>query len=230
MNLAATLRGTTYRFRDLKQVLAKANEEKSGDRLAGLAADSVSERVAAKRVLADVTLCELYENPVVAPDTDAVTRLILDDIQRPIYDSVKSWTVAKLREHVLADGTDGAELLRLSRGLTSEMIAACAKLMTNLDLIHAARKIRVVVHATNTVGLANRLSIRLQPNHPSDSIEGILASLRDGLVYGAGDAVIGINPVTDDPGTTAKILNATGDFMRQWRIPTQNCCLAHVTT
>ena len=118
MNLAATLRGTTYRFRDLKQVLAKANEEKSGDRLAGLAAESVSERVAAKRVLAEVTLQELYENPVVPPEQDAVTRLILDDLQRPIYDSVKSWTVAKLREHVLSDETDGAALLRLSRGLT----------------------------------------------------------------------------------------------------------------
>ena len=230
MNLAATLRGTTYRFRDLKQVLAKANEEKSGDRLAGVWADSVSERIATKRVLAEVTLQELYENPVVPPEQDAVTRLILEDVQRPIYDSVKSWTVARLREHVLADTTDGAELLRLSRGLTSEMIAACAKLMTNMDLVHAARKIRVVVHATNTVGLPGRLSIRLQPNHPSDSIEGILASLRDGLVFGAGDAVIGVNPVTDDPGTTAAILNATGDFMRQWRIPTQNCCLAHVTT
>ena len=230
MNLAATLRGTTYRFRDLKQVLAKANEEKSGDRLAGLAAETVSERIAAKRVLADVTLRELYENPVVPPEQDAITRLILDDLQRPIYDSVKSWTVAKLREHVLSDEADGPSLLRLSRGLTSEMIAACAKLMTNMDLVHAARKIRVVVHATNTVGLPNRLSIRLQPNHPSDSIEGILASLRDGLVFGAGDAVIGVNPVTDDPGTTAAILNATGDFMRQWRIPTQNCCLAHVTT
>jgi ethanolamine ammonia-lyase large subunit len=230
MNLAATLRGTTYRFRDLKEVLAKANEEKSGDRLAGLAAASVSERIAAKRVLASVTLSELHENPVVPPEADAVTRLILDDLQRPIYDAVKSWTVAELREHVLADTTSGAELLRLSRGLTSEMIAACAKLMTNMDLVYAARKIRVVVHATTTVGLPGRLSVRLQPNHPSDSIEGIMASLREGLSYGAGDAVIGINPVTDDPGTTAKILNATGDFMRQWRIPTQNCCLAHVTT
>ena len=161
MNLAATLRGTTYRFRDLKQVLAKANEEKSGDRLAGLAAESVSERVAAKRVLAEVTLQELYEKPGVPPEQDAVTRLILDDLQRPIYDSVKSWTVAKLREHVLSDENDGAALLRLSRGLSSEMIAACAKLMTNMDLVHAARKIRVVVHATNTVGLPGRLSIRL---------------------------------------------------------------------
>jgi len=134
MNLAATLRGTTYRFRDLKQVLAKANEEKSGDRLAGVCADSVSERIAAKRVLAEVTLQELYENPVVPPEQDAVTRLILEDVQRPIYDSVKSWTVARLREHVLADTTDGGELLRLSRGLTSEMIAACAKLMSRLSV------------------------------------------------------------------------------------------------
>jgi ethanolamine ammonia-lyase large subunit len=230
MNLAATLRGTTYRFRDLKEVMAKANEEKSGDRLAGLAAATVSERIAAKRVLAEVTLGDLHENPVVPAEKDAVTRLILDDLQRPIYEEVKSWTVAQLREHVLADTTSGADLLRLSRGLTSEMIAACAKLMTNLDLVYAARKIRVVVHATNTVGLPGRLSVRLQPNHPSDSVEGILASLREGLSYGAGDAVIGINPVTDDPATTAAILNASGDFIRQWRIPTQNCCLAHVTT
>jgi ethanolamine ammonia-lyase large subunit len=230
MNLAATLRGTTYRFADVKDVLAKANEEKSGDRLAGVAAASVSERVAAKRVLAELTLQELYENPVVPADRDAVTRLILDDLQRPVYESMKSWSVARLREHVLDDAVDGAELLRLSRGLSSEMIAACAKLMTNMDLIYGARKIRVVVHATNTVGLDGRLSVRLQPNHPSDSIEGILASMREGLSYGCGDAVIGINPVTDNPEQTAAILNASASFMRQWRIPTQNCCLAHVTT
>src|ERR1051325_4765441 len=156
MNLAATLRGTTYRFADVKDVLAKANEEKSGDRLAGVAAASVSERIAAKRVLAELTLQELHENPVVPAERDAVTRLILDDLQRPVYESVKSWSVARLREHVLDDGVDGAELLRLSRGLSSEMIAACAKLMTNMDLIYAARKIRVVVHATNTVGLEGR--------------------------------------------------------------------------
>jgi ethanolamine ammonia-lyase large subunit len=230
MNLAATLRGTTYRFGDVKEVLAKANEEKSGDRLAGVAAASVSERVAAKRVLAELTLHDLHENPVVPAEADAVTRLILGDLQRPVYQAVKSWTVAQLREWVLDDAVDGAELLRVSRGLSSEMIAACAKLMTNMDLIYAARKIRVVVHATNTVGLAGRLSVRLQPNHPSDSIEGILASMRDGLSFGSGDAVIGINPVTDNPEQTTAILNASSAFMRQWRIPTQNCCLAHVTT
>ncbi len=230
MNLAATLRGTTYRFRDVRDVMAKANEAKSGDQLAGLAAGSVSERVAAKRVLAELTLEDLYENPAVPPEKDAVTRLILEDLQRPVYESLRSWTVARLREHVLDDAVTGAELLRLSRGLSSEMIAACAKLMSNLDLIYAARKIRVVVHATNTVGLEGRLSVRLQPNHPSDSVEGILASTREGLSFGSGDAVIGVNPVTDSPEQTAAILNAVGDFMRQWRIPTQSCCLAHVTT
>jgi ethanolamine ammonia-lyase large subunit len=230
MNLAATLRGTTYRFGDVKEVLAKANEEKSGDRLAGVAAASVSERIAAKRVLAELTLHDLHENPVVPAERDAVTRLILGDLQRPVLQAVRSWTVAQLREWVLDDGVDGAELLRVSRGLSSEMIAACAKLMTNMDLIYAAKKIRVVVHATNTVGLPGRLSVRLQPNHPSDSIEGILASMRDGLSFGSGDAVIGINPVTDNPEQTTAILNASSAFMRQWRIPTQNCCLAHVTT
>jgi ethanolamine ammonia-lyase large subunit len=214
----------------VKDVLAKANEEKSGDRLAGVAAASVSERVAAKRVLAELTLHDLHENPVVPAERDAVSRLILDDLQRPVYESMRSWTVARLREHVLDDAVDGAELLRLSRGLSSEMIAACAKLMTNLDLIYAAKKIRVVVHAANTVGLPGRLSVRLQPNHPSDSIDGILASMREGLSYGSGDAVIGINPVTDNPEQTTAILNASSRFMRQWRIPTQNCCLAHVTT
>lgn len=230
MNLGATLRGTTYRFRHVKDVLAKANEEKSGDRLAGVAAASASERVAAKRVLAELTLAELFENPVVPPEDDAVTRLILGDVQRPVYDKVKSWTVSRLREHVLDDNVTGDALLDLSRGLTSEMIAACAKLMTNLDLVHAAAKIRVVVHATNTGGLPGRLSTRLQPNHPSDSIDGILASVREGISYGAGDAVIGVNPVTDKVERTVEILNATGEFIRQWRVPTQNCCLAHVTT
>jgi ethanolamine ammonia-lyase large subunit len=230
MNLAATLRGTTYRFRDLKQVLAKANEEKSGDRLAGLAADSVSERVAAKRVLADVTLGELLRKS--GRGAGQGRGHAPDPGRHPAAD---------LRQREVVDGGEAARTRALRRDRRGGAAAPVARADQRDDrrvreaddqprLVHAARKIRVVVHATNTVGLANRLSIRLQPNHPSDSIEGILASLRDGLVYGAGDAVIGINPVTDDPGTTAKILNATGDFMRQWRIPTQNCCLAHVTT
>src|SRR5258708_5730613 len=157
MKLAATLRGTTFRFADLKEVLAKANEEKSGDKLAGVAAATATERVAAKLVLSEVTLRELRENPAVPYEKDAVTRLIQDDIQIPIYDSVKSWTVAQLREHVLDENVTGGDLLRLSRGLTSEMIAACAKLMSNLDLIVGAKKIRVVVHCNNTLGLPGRL-------------------------------------------------------------------------
>src|SRR5258706_680689 len=195
--------------------LAKANEEKSGDRLAGVAAASATERVAAKLVLAEVTLAELREHPAVPYDDDAVTRLIQDDLNLPIFESVKSWSVSRLREHVLDENVSGEDLLRLSRGLTSEMIAACAKLMSNLDLIVAARKIRVVVHANNTLGLPGRLSIRLQPNHPSDSIEGILASLKEGLSFGVGDAVFGINPVTDNVEQTTKILNATHRFLEE---------------
>src|SRR5262249_39338536 len=230
MKLSATLRGTTFRFADLKEVMAKANEEKSGDKLAGVAAATATERVAAKLVLSEVTLREVRENPVVPYDQDAVTRLIQDDLNIPIYESVKNWTVARLREHVLNQEVTGPDLLRLSRGLTSEMIAACAKLMSNLDLVVAAQKIRVVVHANNTLGLAGRLSIRLQPNHPSDDVDGILASLKEGLSFGAGDAVVGINPVTDNPEQTRKILDATDAFLREWRVPTQNCCLAHMTT
>jgi ethanolamine ammonia-lyase large subunit len=230
MRLKATLRGTTYAFRDLNEVLAKANEEKSGDRLAGVAASSASERVAAKMVLAEVTLADLREHPAVPYEKDAVTRLILDDLSQPIFDEVKHFTVAQLREHVLDQGVSGDKLLRLSRGLSSEMIAACAKLMSNLDLITAARKIRVVVHANNTLGLEGRLGVRLQPNHPSDDEAGILASLKDGLAFGCGDAVIGVNPVTDNVEQTRKILDATWHFLREWKVPTQNCCLAHLTT
>jgi ethanolamine ammonia-lyase large subunit len=230
MKLAATLRGKTYVFRDLVEVLAKANEEKSGDKLAGVAASSAQERVAAKLVLSEVTLQELRDNPVVPYDSDAVTRLIQDDLSLPIYETVKSWTVAQLREHVLDENVSGADLLRLSRGLTSEMIAGAAKLMSNLDLIVGAKKIRVVVHANNTLGLPGRLSTRLQPNHPSDDIDGILASLKEGLSFGVGDAVLGINPVTDNVPQTRKILDATHRFLEEWRVPTQNCCLAHVTT
>jgi ethanolamine ammonia-lyase large subunit len=230
MQLRATLRGVTYAFGDVKDVLAKANEAKAGDRLAGIAAASAAERVAAKLVLSELTLQDLHDHPVVPYEEDAVTRLILDDLNRPIYESVRHWTVARLREHVLDDATTGDELRRLARGLSSEMIAACAKLMSNLDLVAAARKIRVVVHANNTLGLPGRLSTRLQPNHPSDDVQGILASIKEGLAYGAGDAVIGINPVTDSVARTRQILDATHDFLTAWRVPTQNCCLAHVTT
>jgi ethanolamine ammonia-lyase large subunit len=230
MKLAATLRGTTYTFKSLNEVLAKANEEKSGDRLAGVAAESTQERIAAKLVLAEVTLADLREHPAVPYEKDAVTRLIQDDLNLPVYNGVRGWTVAQLREHILDDRVTGPDLLRLSRGLTSEMIAAVSKVMSNLDLVVAAKKIRVVVHANNTLGGPGVLGTRLQPNHPSDDLPGILASLKEGLAFGIGDAVIGINPVTDDPETTRRILDATDELIREWRVPTQNCCLAHVTT
>lgn len=230
MLLKATLRGKTYVYKDVKDVLAKANEEKSGDRLAGVAAETAQERVAAKVVLSELTIADITENPVVPYDDDAVTRLIIDDLNQPVYQAIKGWTIAELREHVLDPANRGPELLRLSRGLSSETIAACAKLMTNLDLISAARKIRVVVHCNSTLGLEGRLSNRLQPNHPSDSIEGIMASLRDGVSYGCGDAVFGINPVTDNVDSTTAILEATHRFITDWKVPTQNCCLSHVTT
>jgi len=230
MKLAATLRGSTFVFRNLNDVLAKANEEKSGDRLAGLAADSMQERIAAKLVLSEITLGDLRENPAVPYEKDAVTRLIQDDLNLPLYNAVRGWTVAQLREHILDDRVTGPDLLRLSRGLTSEMIAAVSKLMSNLDLVVAAKKIRVIVHANNTLGGPGVLGTRLQPNHPSDDLDGIMASLKEGLAFGIGDAVIGINPVTDDPDTTRRILDATDELIREWRVPTQNCCLAHVTT
>src|SRR5215813_7397108 len=212
MKLSATLRGKTFAFRDVREVMAKANEEKSGDALAGVAAGSALERVAAKLVLSETTLSDLHEHPCVPYDDDEVTRLIWDELSRPIFDEVKGWTIGRLREHVLDAAVTGPDLLRLGRGLTSEMIAACAKLMSNLDLIVAARKIRVVVHANNTMGLEGRLGVRLQPNHPSDSIEGILASVKD------------------DVKSCTAILDATHRFITEWRLPTQNCCLAHVTT
>ena len=230
MRLAATVRGKTFTFRDVREVMAKANEEKAGDQLAGVAAGSALERVAAKLVLSELSLAELHEHPCVPYDEDSVTRLIWDELARPIYDEVKGWTVGRLREHILDTDVTGPDCLRLGRGLTSEMIAACAKLMSNLDLVMAARKMRVVVHANNTMGLEGRLGVRLQPNHPSDSIDGILASLKEGLSYGCGDAVLGVNPVTDDVESCRKILDATHQFIVDWKLPTQNCCLAHVTT
>src|SRR5215475_4321992 len=229
MRLSATVRGQTFVFRDVKEVMAKASEEKSGDALAGVAAASAVERVAAKLVLSELTVQDLHDNPLIPYDEDAVTRLIWDELSRPILDEVKAWTIGRLREHILDMAVSGPDLLRLGRGLTSETIAAVAKLMSNLDLIVAARKIRVVVHANNTMGLDGRLGIRLQPNHPSDSIDGILASVKDGLSFGAGDAVLGVNPVTDDVARCKQILDATHQFLVDWRVPTQNCCLAHVT-
>ena len=183
MKLKTTLLGKTYQFRDVKDVLNKANEEKSGDKLAGLAPEDARERIAAKVVLSAMTLDMLRENPAVPYEEDEVTRIIQDDVNEQVYRSIRGWTVAELREWILDENTTGADIHRISRGLTAEIIAAVCKLMGNLDLIYAANKITVTAHCNTTIGLPGTLSCRLQPNHTTDDPEGITASVLEGLSF-----------------------------------------------
>ncbi len=229
MKLKTTLLGKTYIFRDVKQVLAKANEEKSGDTLAGLAAETAQERVAAKVVLSALTLADLRENPAVPYEEDEVTRIIQDGVNETVYRRIRNWTVSELREWLLDENTTGSDIQKLSRGLTSEMVAAVCKLMSNLDLIYAANKIKITAHCNTTIGLPGTLSGRLQPNHTTDDPEGITASVLEGLSFGAGDAVIGLNPVTDSPEQVGRVLRRFQEIREYWSIPTQICVLAHVT-
>ncbi|MCD1897995.1 ethanolamine ammonia-lyase subunit EutB [Listeria monocytogenes] len=230
MILKTNLFGHSYQFKSITDVLAKANEEKSGDRLAGVAAESAEERVAAKVVLSKMTLGDLRNNPVVPYETDEVTRIIQDQVNDRIHDSIKNWTVEELREWILDHKTTDADIKRVARGLTSEIIAAVTKLMSNLDLIYGAKKIRVIAHANTTIGLPGTFSARLQPNHPTDDPDGILASLMEGLTYGIGDAVIGLNPVDDSTDSVVRLLNKFEEFRSKWDVPTQTCVLAHVKT
>lgn len=230
MLLRTKLFGHTYEFADIKDLLAKANEEKSGDQQAGIAARSAAERVAAKYVLAEVPLGVLRENPVVPYDEDEVTRAIDDAINETIYQEIKGWKVGDFREWILSNKTTGDDIRRISNGLTGEMVAAVTKLMGNLDLVVAAKKIPVVTHAANTMGLPGTIGSRLQPNHPTDSVDGIRASIYEGLSYGSGDSVIGINPADDSIGSVSRLLEMTYDIIQRWEIPTQNSVLAHVTT
>ena len=230
MKLKTKLFGTVYQFKDIKEVLAKANEKKSGDSLAGVAASSLTERIAAKEVLSNLTLKDLRNNPVIPYEEDEGTRIIQDDVNERIYDEIKNWTVSEFREWLLDTKTTDFHIKRIRRGLTSEMIAAVAKLMTNLDLIYAAKKMEVTAHCNTTIGTRNTLAMRLQPNHPSDNTDGILISLYEGLSYGMGDAVIGLNPVDDSVESVKSILNMFEEVKQKWEIPTQNCVLAHVTT
>ena len=229
MKLKTTLLGKTYTFRSIKEVLAKANEEKTGDKLAGLAAETSQERIAAKVVLADLTLGDLREHPAVPYEEDEVTRIIQDGVNETQYKAIRNWTVAELREWILDEKTTGRDIRKLSRGLTSEMVAAVCKLMSNLDLIYAAQKITVTAHCNTTIGLPGTLSCRLQPNHTTDDPDGITASTLEGLSFGAGDAVIGLNPVTDSPEQVGKVLRRFHEIREHWQIPTQICVLAHVT-
>ena len=230
MILKTKLFGTVYAFASVKEVMAKANEEKSGDHLAGIAAADARERVAAKVVLANLTLHDLRENPAVPYEDDEVTRIIQDDLNETIYHEIQNWTVSELREWILKDETTSSDIRRISRGLTAEMAAAVAKLMGSLDLITAASKIVVTAHCNTTIGLPGTLSCRLQPNHTTDDPDGILASLLEGLSFGAGDAVLGLNPVTDSTERLGEILRRFDEVKRRFSIPTQTCVLGHVTT
>ena len=230
MILKTKLLGHVYQFKTVLEALAKANEVKSGDSLAGLAAGSAEERVAAKVVVANLTLGDLRNHPAVPYEQDEVTRIIQDDVNEKIFGEIRNWTVSELREWLLAETTTGADIRRVSRGLTAEMIAAVAKIMSNLDLIYAARKIRVTAHCNTTIGEPGTLSCRLQPNHPTDDPDGIMASLLEGLTYGAGDAVLGLNPVDDSVESVRRVLDRFRQIQDRWKIPTQICVLAHVTT
>src|ERR1700676_2336642 len=219
-----------FSFSDLRELFAKANEEKSGDQLAGIAAGSERERIAAKRKLADLSLDEIVRQPLIDPDDDDVSKLILESFDRAAFMPIKSSTVGEFREFLLDDSTGEAELKRLQRAIIPEIAAAVTKIMSNKELVLAAAKIRNVTRCRNTMGERGVLGIRIQPNHPTDDIAGILLSAFEGLLYGCGDAVIGVNPASDAVESTGAILHALNRFVTSYKIPTQTCCLAHIST
>ncbi|ABW18348.1 ethanolamine ammonia-lyase subunit EutB [Alkaliphilus oremlandii] len=230
MILKTKLFGKTYQFSSVMEVMGKANEEKSGDNLAGVAAESAEERVAAKVVLSQLKLSDLFNNPAVPYEKDEVTRIIIDHVNLKTYERIKNWTVAELREWILNSNTTNYDIHRISNGLTAEMVAAVAKIMSNLDLIVGAQKIVVTKTANTTIGVPGTFSTRLQPNHTTDNVDGIMATVMEGLSMGAGDAVIGLNPVDDTTESVKRILHKFNDFINKWEIPTQHVVLAHVAT
>lgn len=230
MILKTRLAGRVYEFKSVKDVLAKANELKSGDVLAGLAAESDSERLAAKEVLANLLMSDLRNNPAVDYETDDVTRMDQDGVDAAAYGQIKNLTVGEFREWLLSYDATGDAIKTVRKGLTAEMVAGTAKLMSNLDLVYAANKMRVESRCNTTAGVRGTFSTRLQPNHPTDDVEGITASLFEGLSYGCGDMLIGLNPVNDTWGSCAEVLKRFDEVKNRWQIPTQICVLAHITT
>ncbi|MGB6742974.1 MAG: ethanolamine ammonia-lyase subunit EutB [Terracidiphilus sp.] len=230
MSFAHTIGQKRYTFASLRELLAKATPLRSGDVLAGLAAESAEERVAAQFALADVPLAHFLSEQVVPYEEDEVTRLIVDTHDAEAFAPVRSFTVGELRDWLLSDEATPERIAALAPGLTPEMAAAVSKLMRVQDLIAAAAKIRVVTRFRTTVGLPGRLSARLQPNHPTDSPAGIAASILDGLLLGSGDAVVGVNPAGDDAGVTAQLLHMIDSLRQRFQIPLQSCVLAHITT
>ena len=229
MGFSASVGVQRFAFEDLRALLAKAGPARSGDALAGLAADSEAERMAARMVLADLPLRRFLDEAVIPYELDEVTRLILDSHDESAFAAISSLTVGQLREHLLCDETDTAALQRLASGITPEMAAAVSKLMRNQDLILVAAKCKVVTCFRNTLGLPGRLAVRLQPNHPTDDPKGVAASMLDGLMYGCGDAVIGINPASDNLPAIIAMLQLVDDFRTRYAVPTQSCVLTHVT-
>ena len=220
----------TYQFSDLKTVMAKASPLRSGDCLSGVAALSNEERVAAALVLADLPLKRFLEEQLIAYEDDEVTRVILDDHRADTFAPISSFTVGDFRNWLLSDAVGANELNAVAPGLTPEMVAAVSKIMRNQDLILVAAKCQVVTRFRNTLGLAGRLSVRLQPNHPTDDARGVGAAIIDGLLYGAGDAVIGVNPASDNFREISQILSLLDKVREKFDIPTQTCVLTHVTT
>jgi ethanolamine ammonia-lyase large subunit len=221
---------TAYVFEDLRELMAKATPPRSGDRLAGIAADSAEQMIAARIALSDVPLKQFLHETVIPYEDDEVTRLIVDSHDAAAFAPVSSLTIGGFRDWLLSDAANGATLKKLSRGVTPEMAAAVSKLMRNQDLILVARKCQVTSAFRNSIGLRGRMSVRLQPNHPFDDLKGITATILDGLLLGSGDACIGINPASDDPATIGGLSRLLDDIIMRLQIPTQGCVLAHVTT
>ena len=225
-----TIDATSYVFDDLRDLLAKATPPRSGDRLAGVAADSAAQMIAARMALANVPLRQFLNETVVPYEDDEVTRLIVDTHDVPSFAVISSLTVGGFRDWLLSDAATGEVLKNVSRGITPEMAAAVSKLMRNQDLILVAKKCAVKTAFRNTIGLKGRMSVRLQPNHPFDDVRGITASILDGILLGSGDACIGINPASDDPAVIGELVRLLDDVITRLQIPTQGCVLTHVTT
>ncbi|WP_138993513.1 ethanolamine ammonia-lyase subunit EutB [Larkinella sp. C7] len=230
MAYRCTVRNFTYHFDDLKMLLAKATPLRSGDQLAGVAAQTAEERVAAQMALADLPLTTFLNEAVIPYETDEITRLILDTHDANAFAPIKSLTVGELRNYLLSDEVDAPTLTNLQPGLTPEMVAAVSKLMRNQDLITVSAKCEVITRFRDTIGLKGRFSTRLQPNHPTDDFRGVAASIVDGLFYGSGDAVIGINPATDHVRTVVRLVDMMDQIRQRFEIPTQTCVLSHITT
>lgn len=222
--------GKTHSFKSLKELMAKASPLRSGDVLAGIAAANYEERVAAQMCLADVPLQRFIDDPLIPYEEDEVTRLIIDSHNREAFKPIKGLSVGEFRDWLLRYETDSEVLSKVSRGITPEMAAAVSKTMSNQDLILVASKCKVVTAFRDTIGLKGRFSSRLHPNHPFDSAKGIVASIIDGLMYGVGDAVIGVNPATDNLKTAERILRILDEIIGEYSIPTQSCVLSHLTT